>query len=153
MNMTINWRKFPESDTKRQRGRRPARRLSRSPESSGPTAGTCHQAPQKGQACTATCRVLGSEGRGRAHARSSTSASERGQDHTGEQETVTDQPKTHDRQTGSDVRIWKKTEQTGSDVRTQDLEQIGQNQGTYQDGGRTADKKGGQNTGPRADRK
>ena len=53
----------------------------------------------------------------------------------------------------SDVRIWKKTEQTGSDVRTQDLEQIGQNQGTYQDGGRTADKKGGQNTGPRADRK
>ena len=66
---------------------------------------------------------------------------------------MTDQPKTHDRQTGSDVRIWKKTEQTGSDVRTQDLEQIGQNQGTYQDGGRTADKKGGQNTGPRADRK
>lgn len=52
MNMTVNWKKSPESDTKRQRGRHPVRRLSRSPESSGPTSGTCHQAPQKGQAPT-----------------------------------------------------------------------------------------------------
>lgn len=104
------------------------------------------------QACTAACRILGSEGRGRAHARSDPSASERGQQHTGEQETVTDQPETHDRQTGSDVRMWE-TEQTGSEVSTQDLEQTGQNQGICQDGGRTADKKGGQNTGPRADSK
>ena len=65
---------------------------------------------------------------------------------------MTDQPKTQDRQTGSDVRLWK-TEQTGSEVRMQDLEQTGQNQGTCQDGGRRADKKGGQNTGPRVDRK
>ena len=50
--MTINWKKSPESDTKRQRGRHPARRLSRSPESSGPTSGTCHQALQKRQAPT-----------------------------------------------------------------------------------------------------
>ena len=70
----------------------------------GQQLGHATRHPKRGrhphQACTATCRVLGSEGRGRAHARSSTSASERGQHHTGEQETVTDQPKTHDRQTG-----------------------------------------------------
>lgn len=123
MNMTVNWRKYPGSDTERQRGRRPARRLSGHQRQWTNSWDIPTRHPERGQAPAPGLhsRLSGSwaQKEGRAPRQVHGLGLREGTAAHREQETVTDQPKdTTDRQEVTSG-CWE-TEQTGSEV-AQDL--------------------------------